>query len=78
MNKLLLVLTGCFLSSLLLVGCGGKETTTEDKLASDAEKTAASMDSDAKKAAAEAEAKAKEMAEKAEAEAKKAMEDLKK
>ena len=78
MKKLLLILTPCILTSLLLVACGGKESTAEEKLASDAEKTAVSMDSDAEKAAIEAEAKAKEMADKAEAEAKKAIEDLKK
>ncbi|MDA0348250.1 MAG: hypothetical protein O3C43_15000 [Verrucomicrobia bacterium] len=79
MKKIILAFVGSLFASILFFGCGGGEekAMTEEQAASEADKTAASMNSDAEKAAAQAEAKAKEMAKKAEAEARKAMEDLK-
>ena len=83
MKKPLLTIVALIAALTLWVGCGGKETSTEESMAADAEKAAASSQSDmdkataeAQKMAKEAEEKAKELAEQAEAEAKKAADAL--
>ena len=76
MKKILLAFIGSIIVSLLFLGCGSKEATTEEQMAADAETAAGNAQSDMEKAAAEAEQKAKELAEEAEKEAQKKMQEL--
>jgi len=81
MKKITLLFVASLITSLFLLGCGGKESSapeTAEEAAATAENTVVANQDEAEKAATEAEAKAKEMAERAEAVAKKTMEDLQK
>jgi uncharacterized lipoprotein NlpE involved in copper resistance len=79
MKKITCLFIASLLTSLFLLGCGSKESSTPESMdKATVEKAAAANESEAEKMAAEAEKKAKEMAAKAEAEAKKAMEELQK